>query len=104
MRQKVNILLFILFIVSSTSQAATVDTLSIRSKSMNKQLKAAVVVPASYTSGKPLRVLYLLHGFSDSFNAWLTKSVPDKELVNKIADTYNVLIVCPDGGYGSWYL
>jgi S-formylglutathione hydrolase FrmB len=71
---------------------------------MKKQLKAAVVVPAGYTSVKPIRVLYLLHGFSDSFNAWLTKPVPDKQLVNKLADAYNLLIVCPDGGYGSWYL
>jgi S-formylglutathione hydrolase FrmB len=71
---------------------------------MNKNLKAAVVLPVGYTSGKPVQVLYLLHGFSDSFNAWLTKPLPDKQLVSKLADTYNLLIVCPDGGYGSWYL
>jgi S-formylglutathione hydrolase FrmB len=71
---------------------------------MKKNLKNAVVLPANYTSGKSLRVLYLLHGFSDSFNAWLTKPLPDKQLVSKMADKYNLIIVCPDGGFGSWYL
>jgi S-formylglutathione hydrolase FrmB len=104
MCNRVKLLIYICLLFSFSVQAATVDTLTIHSKSMNKNLKAAVVIPAVYTSGKPLQVLYLLHGFSDSFNAWLTKPLPDKQLLNKMADTYHVLIVCPDGGYGSWYL
>jgi S-formylglutathione hydrolase FrmB len=104
MHHPVKIIIAILLLISLHSYAAKVDTLTIQSESMKKQLKAAVVVPAGYTSVKPIRVLYLLHGFSDSFNAWLTKPVPDKQLVNKLADAYNLLIVCPDGGYGSWYL
>ena len=89
--------------VSFISQAAKVDTLTVYSRAMKKNLKNAVTLPSSYTAGKPLRVLYLLHGFSDSFDAWLTKA-PDKDLVGKMADKYNMIIVCPDGGYGSWYL
>jgi S-formylglutathione hydrolase FrmB len=104
MRVKVKLLIYICLLFCFSVQAATVDTLTIHSKSMNKNIKAAVVMPAVYTSGKPLQVLYLLHGFSDSFNAWLTKPLPDKQLLNKMADTYHLLIVCPDGGYGSWYL
>jgi S-formylglutathione hydrolase FrmB len=71
---------------------------------MKKNLKNAVVLPGSYQSGKPMRVLYLLHGFSDPFDAWLTKPLPEKGLVSQMADKYNTIIVCPDGGYGSWYL
>ena len=89
--------------ISFISQAAKVDTLTVYSKAMKKNLKNAVTLPSGYTTGKPLRVLYLLHGFSDSFDAWLTKA-PDKDLVGKMADKYNMIIVCPDGGYGSWYL
>jgi S-formylglutathione hydrolase FrmB len=89
--------------ISVVSQAARVDTLTVYSKSMKKNLKNAVTFPSANTSGKPLQVLYLLHGFSDSFDAWLTKA-PDKDLVGKMADKYNMIIVCPDGGYGSWYL
>src|SRR5690349_5873 len=87
-----------------TAQAAKVDTLAVYSKAMQKNLKNAVVLPSGYQSGKPMRVLYLLHGFSDSFDAWLTKPSLDKQLVSLMADKYNTIIVCPDGGYGSWYL
>lgn len=90
-------------LISFASHAARVDTITVHSPSMNKKLKSAVVLPNSYAAGQRLPVLYLLHGFSDSFDAWLTKT-PDKQLVNRLADAYNLIIVCPDGGFGSWYL
>ncbi|QHT67805.1 esterase family protein [Rhodocytophaga rosea] len=90
--------------LSWIAQAAKVDTLVVYSKAMQKNLKNAVVLPSGYQAGKPMRVLYLLHGFSDSFDAWLTKPLPDKQLLSQMADKYNTIIVCPDGGYGSWYL
>jgi S-formylglutathione hydrolase FrmB len=84
-------------------QAARIDTLTVRSNAMNKDVKAAVALPAAYDGNKALPVMYLLHGFSDTFRAWLTLP-PEKGLVGRLADQYGVIIVMPDGGYGSWYL
>ena len=83
--------------------SATVDTLDVRSNAMNKTLKAAVVLPDGYgksTTAYP--VLYLLHGGQGSFRDWLTLT-PDKTLLHRMADQYNIIIVTPEGGSTSYY-
>jgi S-formylglutathione hydrolase FrmB len=97
------LLAFLLVFTFFGLQAARIDTLTVRSNAMNKDVKAAVALPAAYDGNKALPVLYLLHGFSDTFRAWLTLP-PEKGLVARLADQYGVIIVMPDGGYGSWYL
>ncbi len=83
------------------ANAAHVDTLEIFSAVMRKNIKCLVVAPESYrASGEPYPVLYLLHGWSGNFAGWLT----DAPQLRKHADEYQMLIVCPDGGYDSWYL
>jgi hypothetical protein len=47
-------------------EAARIDTLTVRSNAMNKDVKAAVALPAAYDGKTTLPVLYLLHGFSDT--------------------------------------
>jgi S-formylglutathione hydrolase FrmB len=80
------------------SIAASVDTLEVMSIAMQKKLKTAVVLPDSYkNSTKAFPVLYLLHGGSGSFRDWLT-APPDKTLLHKLSDQYNIIIVTPDGG------
>ncbi len=93
--------LFTLF----TTQAAKVDTLEIQSAAMNTKLHAGVIVPDSYKKQKKTAypVLYLLHGYSGNFRDWLTK-VPDKSVLPNLADQYQMIIITPDGGFGSWYL
>ena len=59
---------------------ARVDTVAVRSPAMNKEVKAAVVLPAAYDGRKALPVMYLLHGFSDTYQSWLTRP-PEKGLV-----------------------
>lgn len=82
---------------------AKVDTLDIPSVAMNKAYKAAVVLPNSYAKSKAAYpVLYLLHGGGGQFSDWLKKT-PDKMLVHKLADQYNIIIVTPDGGPVSYY-
>jgi S-formylglutathione hydrolase FrmB len=44
-------------------------------------------------------VVYLLHGYSGNQNDWINSA----KGVEKNADQYNLLIVCPDGNYNSWY-
>jgi S-formylglutathione hydrolase FrmB len=95
-------LLFYL-LASFCSYAASVDTINVQSKAMNKILKAAVVLPDSYQKSKTLfPVLYLLHGGQGSFRDWLTLP-PDKTLLHRLADQYNIMIVMPEGGATSYY-
>lgn len=100
--------LFILSIILSFtclySKAASVDSLNVPSKVMNKTYKAAVVLPSTYLKGKnAYPVLYLLHGGYGRFSDWL-KQIPDKMLVKNLADQYNIIIVMPEGETFSWYL
>lgn len=84
--------------------AAKVDTLDVPSARMNRTLRAAVVLPEGYRKAKKhlFPVLYLLHGGSGSFRDWLTKT-PDKTLLHRLADQYNLIIVTPDGDPTSYY-
>lgn len=82
---------------------AKIDSLDIPSAVMNKTIRAAVVLPASYQkTKKAFPVLYLPHGGSGNFRDWLTKT-PDKTLLHRLADQYNLIIVTPDGGPTSYY-
>lgn len=103
MYKKYFLLLFLCLSILA-AEAAKVDTLVIQSPSMQKTLKAGVVTPDSYRKKKngPYPVLYLLHGYSGNFSNWL-KVPPQKELLQAMADKYQLIIVTPDGGYSSWY-
>lgn len=84
--------------------SAKVDTLDVPSASMNRTLRAAVILPDGYKrAGKQLfPVLYLLHGGGGSFRDWLSKT-PDKTLLHRLADQYKLIIVTPDGDPTSYY-
>lgn len=81
------------------TQAATVDTISIDSKSMSKGIKTVIVLPEQYNPAEKYPVLYLLHGYSGRYDNWVNNAPEIKKLV----DTYNYIVVCPDGGFDSWY-
>jgi len=85
---------------SISSSAATVDTISIYSSAMEKSFKCVVIKPFAYKiKKKSFPVVYLLHGYSGWYSNWLLR-VPE---LKNYADKYNLLIICPDGGYSSWY-
>lgn len=79
--------------------AAKVDTVVTYSAAMKKNIKAVVITPDRYAQGKNMPVVYLLHGAGDSYSGWIDK-VPT---VIQYADTYETIIVCPDGNETSWY-
>ncbi|MGQ7869118.1 alpha/beta hydrolase [Sunxiuqinia sp. sy24] len=93
------VVLLLLFFVS-TIFAARVDTLKLESAAMTKTIPIMVILPDSYHSdnGK-LPVVYLLHGAGGNHTDWVSK-VPT---IKAYADQYNLIIVCPDGGFTSWY-
>lgn len=97
--KQVLILLVITFIFTSID-AASVDTAIIYSKSMHKNIKCVVIKPGTYAKKQLLfPVVYLLHGYSDRCDTWV-KNVP---AIKSYADQMQLIIVCPDGGFSSWY-
>jgi S-formylglutathione hydrolase FrmB len=80
--------------------AASVDTAVIYSSAMHKNIKCVIIKPDRYKQ-KNLRfpVVYLLHGYEDSYNYWI-KEIPT---IKNDADDYQMILVCPDGGPDSWY-
>lgn len=103
---KKTILAFTIFFISVSSNAATVDTISIYSNAMHKEFKCVVIKPAIYKKlahrdkeNKSFPVVYLLHGYGGWYSNWLIR-VPQ---LKDYADEFNLIIVCPDGGYSSWY-
>ncbi|WP_247236452.1 alpha/beta hydrolase family protein [Telluribacter sp. SYSU D00476] len=91
--------LFLLLLIQAV-QAAKIDTVETYSASMNKTIKAVVMTPSNYTSSaKEFPVLYLLHGYSGNYADWVKKA----PAILDAADQYQMIIVCPDGNYNSWY-
>lgn len=59
------------------------------------------MLPNAYLKNKSVSfpVLYLLHGYSGNYASWVNRSPNLLENVDK----REMIVVCPDGGYGSWY-
>ncbi|GAB3561084.1 alpha/beta hydrolase family protein [Spirosoma luteolum] len=102
-----SVLCSLLLLTGLSARGASVDSLDIPSAGMKKSYRAVVVLPQSYaTSAKrtaAFPVLYLLHGGFGHYNDWITKT-PDKTLLHRLADQYNMLIVMPEGDVFSYYL
>lgn len=81
------------------AEAATVDTIVTRSAAMKKDLKAVVILPEQYQQLDSIPVLYLLHGATGDYSNWI-KRVPE---LTKLADQFQIMVVCPDGAADSWY-
>ena len=80
-------------------QASVVDTIQTFSVAMQKNIKSIVITPENYGSDKELPVVYLLHGYGGNYQDWIKRA----RGFEKAADQYNMIIVCPDGGFNSWY-
>ncbi len=90
------VVLAFLFILQTASGQ---DQIIYTSKNLPKQDTTWVFKPKSYTSKQKLPVIYLLHGYSGNYKQW-------NNIMNaqKYADEYNMIIVCPDGLFSSWYI
>ena len=98
MKKKITFISFCLLI--NICHAASVDTISIYSTAMKKSSKCIVIKPDTYKKNKnSFPVVYLLHGHSGDYSNWI-KKVP---AIKQYADRYQLIIVCPDGHYSSWY-
>ena len=94
------LLLAVVIITCSKTFAATVDTAIIYSYSMKKEIKCVIIKPDTYKKKQlQFSTVYLLHGYSNCYNTWI-KKVP---AIKTYADQMQLIIICPDGGYSSWY-
>lgn len=79
------------------------DTISIASKYIDPAMNVIVVKPADYDSAaaasKRYPVVYLLHGYSDDYRCWPTRTQP---ALDSLATRWGMIFVCPDGR-NSWY-
>lgn len=85
---------FVLFVFSL--QAAVIDTLSVYSPAMKKNVQVVVISPEKRQSPQP--VVYLLHGHGGNEHTWLST----QPALPRIADRDGMIFVCPDGK-DSWY-
>lgn len=93
--------LFTIIVSCVFAIAGTVDTVTIYSSAMRKNIKCVVIKPDSYSKAQTtFPTVYLLHGHGGSYGNWINR-VPD---LKRHADTYQLLIVCPDGAVNGWYL
>jgi S-formylglutathione hydrolase FrmB len=94
----------VLLTLGLASNAAKIDSLEIQSSLMSKAYKAVVVLPVSYAKSKAAYpVLYLLHGGFGHYRDWLEKT-PDRELIRRLSDQYNLILVLPEGEVFSYYI
>lgn len=94
------ILLTLILALPIAGSAGSADTVLISGKLSRISANAIVVKPESYSvSDKNFAVVYLLHGWSGNYRNWF-----DKTDLEDLADRYDILIVCPDGGYAGWYI
>jgi len=97
--KRFNFLLATIFLCQLAFSRVQVDTVSVFSSKMKKEVKSVVIVPVNYTIKKHYPVVYLLHGYSDTYAKWVN-TVPS---IKSLSTEYQLIIVCPDGGYSSWY-
>ncbi len=92
---------FLLLIVSLSYSvyAGKIETVVTHSDAMNKDIKAVVLTPDDYSEAKEYAVVYLLHGHSGNQDDWSNQV----EELGDYADEHDIIIVCPDGNYNSWY-
>ncbi len=94
--------IFILLMSVMMSKAQVPDTAQVFSEAMRKHISTLIVLPEGYNSHDTSRtypVLYMLHGYSGDYIGYYFH-MPDFQI---LCDKYQMILVCPDGGYNSWY-
>lgn len=75
------------------------DLMVIKSKNLKTNDSVLVFKPVTYDVKVSYPVVYMLHGHSSNFRSW-----PRLANLQGMADTYNFIVVCPDGLKKSWFI
>lgn len=95
--RKYLLLLFLPLLSFQTAFSAKVDTVTVYSQSMNKEIRNLVIMPDKTTNAMPS--LFLLHGAGGSYSGWFHMAPH----IASLSDQYGIVIICPDGDDTSWY-
>jgi Predicted esterase len=100
MKNKLYLFVFLLQVLALSVHAARVDTVFVKSPSMNREVKVVYILPDKAVAGNPQAcpVIYLLHGYGGNARTWMGV----KPELPRIADEKGVIFACPDGK-NSWY-
>jgi S-formylglutathione hydrolase FrmB len=86
--------------LTAGAAAGSRAVITVPSAAMRTEFKATVVIPSSYEeTSKHYPVIYLLHGYAGDHRVW--SRLTDME---RLADRYDIMFVCPSGGHASWYI
>lgn len=85
-------------ITSTSTYAARIDTLMVKSDKMEREIEVIVVVPDKAINKEECPTLYLLHGYGGNARTW----IGIKPELPQMADKDGIIVVCPDGE-NSWY-
>ncbi len=97
--KRLNVFVILVVVFQLAFSRPQVDTITVYSAIMKKEIKSVVVLPKKYSKKKHYPVVYLLHGYSDNYAKWIN-TVPS---IKALATKHQMILVCPDGGYSSWY-
>jgi len=97
--KRLNVFVILVVVFQLAFSRPQVDTITVYSAIMKKEIKSVVVLPEKYSKKKHYPVVYLLHGYSDNYAKWIN-TVPS---IKALATKHQMILVCPDGGYSSWY-
>lgn len=100
MKSRHFLFVFLLQVVAIGVQAARVDTVFVKSPSMDKDVKVVYILPDRAVAKKPQAcpAVYLLHGYGGNAGTW----IGIRPELSQIADEKGIIFVCPDGK-NSWY-
>ncbi len=98
MKKRAMIMSVLLCVLSMVLQAAQVDTVLVKSLSMNKEVEVVYVLPDKAVRGEACPAVYLLHGYGGDARSWVAL----KPELLQIADEKGFIFVCPDAE-NSWY-
>lgn len=99
--KRITLLLIGIIAFSLTSFAQKIDTVSVYSSKMGREIKNVIVTPAGYdrNSNKRYPVVYLLNGYGGDHLTYINSI---KKTLPQIASEKEMIFVCPDG-QNSWY-
>ena len=92
---------FLFCVLASFSYGSVIREVAVHSPSMDKDVPASVILPDSYDADTASRwpVVYVLHGAGGTHRRYIDANLglPD------LADRFQVILVCADGGKTSWW-
>ena len=99
MKRSLLFVLLLALLVGNRAAAARIDTLSLRSAALGREVTVVAVLPDAASECRPAPLLLLLHGYGGDAFSWLKIRTGLPELV----DRTGIALLCPDGGQ-SWYM